>query len=375
MIVNKKFLFLGLIILIFLVLSGCGNFFEDSNKVVLNVYNWGEYISDGMDGTIDVNREFTRRTGIKVNYTNFQDNESLFAKLSSGASNYDVIIPSDYMVGKLIDKGMVKKLDFNNIPNFKNIKKDFLNPVYDITNEYSVPYTWGLIGLFYNKKYVQEEEISWDLLWDDKYSGKILMFDNSRDAFAVSQLRNGFSVNSQNKEVWRKTSEDLKRQKPLVQSYVMDQIFDKMSNEESFLAPYYDGDAKVLVQKNPNIGFVVPEKGSVKFVDAMCIPATSKHVKEAEMYINFMCDEDISRANMSKVGYSSPIFDEVPKSIMNCETFASLSDEMSALLDDLWVGVKVGEKNSPFLLALVLGAFSVMFIFVSVFHKKGRYKR
>lgn len=171
----------------------------------------------------------------------------------------------------------------------------------------------GLIGLFYNKKYVQEEEISWDLLWDDKYSGKILMFDNSRDAFAVSQLRNGFSVNSQNKEVWRKTSEDLKRQKPLVQSYVMDQIFDKMSNEESFLAPYYDGDAKVLVQKNPNIGFVVPEKGSVKFVDAMCIPATSKHVKEAEMYINFMCDEDISRANMSKVGYSSPIFDEVPK--------------------------------------------------------------
>ena len=370
MIVNKKFLFLGLIILIFLVLSGCGNFFEDSNKVVLNVYNWGEYISDGIDGTIDVNREFTRRTGIKVNYTNFQDNESLFAKLSSGASNYDVIIPSDYMVGKLIDKGMVKKLDFNNIPNFKNIKKDFLNPVYDITNEYSVPYTWGLIGLFYNKKYVQEEEISWDLLWDDKYSGKILMFDNSRDAFAVSQLRNGFSVNSQNKEVWRKTSEDLKRQKPLVQSYVMDQIFDKMSNEESFLAPYYDGDAKVLVQKNPNIGFVVPEKGSVKFVDAMCIPATSKHVKEAEMYINFMCDEDISRANMSKVGYSSPIFDEVPKSIMNCETFASLSDEMSALLDDLWVGVKVGEKNSPFLLALVLGAFSVMFIFVSVFHKK-----
>ena len=375
MIVNKKFLFLGLTILIFLVLSGCGNFFEDSNKVVLNVYNWGEYISDGMDCTIDVNREFTRRTGIKVNYTNFQDNESLFAKLSSGASNYDVIIPSDYMVGKLIDKGMVKKLDFNNIPNFKNIKKDFLNPVYDITNEYSVPYTWGLIGLFYNKKYVQEEEISWDLLWDDKYSGKILMFDNSRDAFAVSQLRNGFSVNSQNKEVWRKTSEDLKRQKPLVQSYVMDQIFDKMSNEESFLAPYYDGDAKVLVQKNPNIGFVVPEKGSVKFVDAMCIPATSKHVKEAEMYINFMCDEDISRANMSKVGYSSPIFDEVPKSIMNCETFASLSDEMSALLDDLWVGVKVGEKNSPFLLALVLGAFSVMFIFVSVFHKKSRYKR
>ena len=147
--------------------------------VTINVYNWGEYISDGTDGTIDINAEFTRRTGIQVNYTTYPDNESLYSKLASGGASYDVIIPSDYMISKMIDEGMLEKLDFNNIPNFQYIDEAYRNPLYDPENEYSVPYTWGVVGIFYNKNYVSEEETkSWDVLWNEKYAGKILMFDN-----------------------------------------------------------------------------------------------------------------------------------------------------------------------------------------------------
>ena len=359
-----KLLGLALFMMLF---TGCS---KDSSDITLNVYNWGEYVSDGSDGTLDINAEFTKKTGIKVNYTTFQDNESLFAKLASGVSDYDVIIPSDYMVGKLIKKGMLKKLDFGNIPNFKNIKPEFINLSYDPTNEYSVPYVWGLVGLFYNKKYVCENEITWDLLWDKKYEGKILMFDNPRDAFAISQIRNGISINSTNVCDWKATAEDLKLQRPLVQSYVMDQIFDKLVGEEGYIAPYYDGDAGLIQSKNPNIGFAIPKKGTIKFVDAMCVPKNSKRPKEAEMYINFMCEEEISRANVEKIGYSSPIIDTVYIDNENLQTFSALPDYVSYELDDLWVKVKAGSSNNPVVLIIILGLFVTLYLFVLVIMNK-----
>ena len=193
--------------------------------VTINVYNWGEYISNGVDDSIDVNKEFTRRTGIQVNYTTFESNENLYAKLVSGGANYDVIIPSDYMISKLIKENLVQKLDYQNIPNSKYIDQDFLKPVYDPTNEYSVPYTWGVVGIFYNKKYVKETVDSWNILWDEKYAGKILMFDNPRDAFGIAQKRLDFSFNSTDPNEWEEAAMLLKKQKPLVQAYVMDQIF------------------------------------------------------------------------------------------------------------------------------------------------------
>lgn len=362
----------GLTLFIMLI-TGCS---KTSSDITLNVYNWGEYISDGSDGTLDVNAEFTKKTGIKVNYTTFQDNESLFAKLASGSSDYDVIIPSDYMVGKLIKKGMLRKLDFGNIPNHTNIKPEFLNLSYDPTNEYSVPYTWGLVGLFYNKKYVHEDDITWDLLWDKKYEGKILMFDNPRDAFAISQIRNGISINSTNINDWRSTAEDLKLQRPLVQSYVMDQIFDKMVGEEGYIAPYYDGDAKLMQSKNPNIGFAIPKKGTIKFVDAMCIPKNSKYQKEAEMYINFMCEREVSRANVEKIGYSSPIIDSMYTDNKNLQTFSALPDDVSYELDDLWVKVKAGSRNNSVVLIIILGLFVASYFFVlAITHKLPRERK
>ena len=248
--------------------------------VTINVYNWGEYISNGTEGSLDVNAEFTRRTGIEVNYTTFDSNESLYSKLAGGGASYDVIVPSDYMISKLMNENMLAELDFSNIPNFEYIDEQFRNPDYDPENKFSVPYTWGTVGLFYNTDYVTEPVTSWSILWDEQYSGKILMFDNPRDAFAIAQERLGFSLNSTDESEWEQAAMLLKEQKPLVQAYVMDQIFDKMESGEAWLAPYYSGDAGTLVENNENIKFIVPEEGTNYFVDAMCIPATAEHKKK-----------------------------------------------------------------------------------------------
>ena len=274
--------------------------------VTINVYNWGEYIANGTDGSPDVNEEFTRRTGIRVNYTTFDSNEALYSKLVGGGADYDVIIPSDYMVSKLIDEKMLAQLDFSNIPNYRYIDERFRDPDYDPGSRYSVPYTWGVVGLFYNTDYIEEEITSWSALWDDRYAGKILMFDNPRDSFAIAQFMLGQSVNTTDENDWAEAAALLKQQKPLVQAYVMDRIFDKMESSEAWIAPYYSGDAAILVENSDSIRFVVPEEGTNYFVDAMCIPVTSSHKAEAEAYINFLCDPEIAGANMNYVGYSTP---------------------------------------------------------------------
>ncbi len=355
----------------------------------INVYNWGEYISNGVDGSLDVNKEFTKRTGIQVNYTTFESNENLYAKLVSGGANYDVIIPSDYMISKLTAEGMLEKLDFRNIPNFRYIDKQFQNPVYDPKNEYSVPYTWGVVGIFYNKKYVKEKVDSWKILWDEKYAGKILMFDNPRDAFGIAQKILGYSYNSTDPAQWEEAAMLLKRQKPLVQAYVMDQIFDKMSSGDAWLAPYYAGDAATLVEDNPDIGFAIPDKeGTNFFVDAVCIPKGSRHKAAAEAYINFLCDPEIAAANVDYIGYSTPesaakkllpkevvdnpIFYPDQKILDRSEIFTNLPDDTNRLLDTLWAEVKMGGPGQTATLVAVLAVFLLVYLGILLYKRRKR---
>ena len=357
-----------------------------STGVTINVYNWGEYISNGTEGSLDVNAEFTRRTGIEVNYTTFDSNESLYSKLAGGGANYDVIIPSDYMISKMINEDMLETIDFSNIPNFQNIDEAFRDPAYDPGCAHSVPYTWGTVGLFYNTDYIQEDVTSWSILWDEQYSGKILMFDNPRDAFAIAQVQLGVSLNSTDLDEWNEAAMLLKEQKPLVQAYVMDQIFDKMESGEAWLAPYYSGDAGVLVENNENIEFIIPEEGTNYFVDAMCIPKGAEHKKEAELYINFMCDPEIAGANMDYVGYATPIsaakaylaeeavnnpiFYPDEEVLSRTEVFVNLPPEISAQVDALWAEVKMGGPGDAITLIAIILFFLLIYIAILIWKRQ-----
>ena len=320
--------------------------------VTINVYNWGEYIANGTEGSLDVNAEFTRRTGIEVNYTTFDSNESLYSKLAGGGANYDVIIPSDYMVSKMIAENMLAELDFSNIPNFEYVDEQFRNPDYDPGSVHSVPYTWGTVGLFYNTDYITEPVTSWSILWDEQYSGKILMFDNPRDAFAIAQARLGFSLNTTDESEWEQAAMLLKEQKPLVQAYVMDQIFDKMESGEAWL------------------------------------PINAEHKAEAEQYINFMCDPEIAGANMDYVGYATPesaakaylspeavenpIYYPDDTVLANTEVFVNLPAETSALLDTLWAEVKMGGPGDSLVLVAIILVFLAAYIAIIVWKRLKR---
>ncbi|MBR5135150.1 MAG: extracellular solute-binding protein [Clostridia bacterium] len=332
--------------------------------VTLNVYNWGEYIDDEI---IDVNRAFTHVTGIEVNYKTFDNNENMYALLDSGAAEYDVVIPSDYMIGKMINRPesdggcMLAKLNFDNIPNYRYIDDMYKNREYDPTGEYTVPYTWGVVGIFYNTKYVDEADLEqgWGLLWNEKYSGKILMLNNPRDAFGITQKMLGYSLNTQNEgQLWH-CYEKLKEQKPLVQAYVMDQIYDRMINEEAWIAPYYNGDACIIMDEdegNPDIDFFVPDEGTNLFVDAMCVLKNSPHKTEAEQYINFMCRPEVAYANAEYIGYSSPhiearamqdddvkndpVFYPVEEVAGTWEVYLTLDEKTNRYMNELWLKLK-----------------------------------
>lgn len=332
----------------------------------INVYNWGEYISTGADeGTLDVNSEFEKLTGIKVNYTNYATNEELYAKLKGGGATYDVIIPSDYMISKMINEKLVQPLDMDNIPNFKYIMDNFRNQAYDPSNEYSVPYTWGTVGIIYDKTMIDipEEDIDWDLLWNEDYADQILMFDNPRDAFAIAELMQGYSLNTENSDELEDAARKLTQQKKIVQGYVMDEIFDKMGAGDALIAPYYAGDALTILEENEDLNFVVPKSGTNLFIDAMCIPSSARQKEAAEMYINFMCEPDIAFANIDYICYSTPhqaAFDmldedvrESPVSYPDSQfiadkttVFVNLSDDANLKMQNLWTEMKSAEDET-----------------------------
>ncbi|MEG0179931.1 MAG: spermidine/putrescine ABC transporter substrate-binding protein, partial [Oscillospiraceae bacterium] len=312
--IKRKFSCLILVILLlFTVATPCyaadepydwGKYKDDN--ITLNVYNWGLYISDGTDDTMNVIKEFENKTGIKVVYNTYDTNESLYSKLRSGGGDYDVIFPSDYMIGKMIGEGMLAELDYNNIPNIAMIGDEYKHQSYDPDDKYCVPYTWGIVGIVYNKTMVNEEITSWQSLWDEQYIGNILMFNNSRDAYAIAAKKLGVSLNPKTEKELIALNEELKTQKHLVSAYVMDEIFDKMEGGEAALAPYYAGDAITMISENPDLAFAIPEEGTNYFVDAMCVPKTSRNKGAAEMFINFLCETDVALANCEFIGYSTP---------------------------------------------------------------------
>lgn len=286
-------------------LSGCGS----SKKTTLYVYNWGQYISEGDDGSLDVIAAFEKAyPNIRVQYSTYDSNEIMYSKLANGGITVDVIIPSDYMIGRMVQEGMLEELNFDNIPNYQYIDDAFKNTSYDPENKYSVPYTWGTVGIIYNTKYVDEADVTgWELLWNEKYAGKILMFDNSRDAFGIAEYLLGYDVNTTDEAELQDCAAKLAEQKPVVQQYVMDQIFDAMENEEAWIAPYYAGDYLTMVEENPDLAFYRPTaQGYNMFIDAMCIPTCCQEKEATEAFINFLCSPEISSANMAFLGYSVP---------------------------------------------------------------------
>ena len=358
----------------------------------ITVYNWGQYISDGTDGSLDVIAAFEEETGIKVNYLTFDSNESMYTKLKTGGTTYDVIIPSDYMIGKLIEENMLEPLDFDNIPNYQYIDESFRNQSYDPSNTYSVPYTWGTVGLIYNSQYVSAADAaSWNCLWNEKYSGKILMFDNPRDAFAIAESILGYGLNTENEDELRAAAELLTEQKSLVQSYVMDQIFDKMQRGEAWAAPYYAGDFLTMVEENPDLAFSFPEEGFNIFIDAMCIPKGCQNKAGAEAFINFLCRPDICAANLDYLGYSAPetaakeLMDpEVTSSpvaypddetLARTESFGALSTQATQLMNDLWLNVKTtGSNTTLYIVISVVAVLAIAAVFVLMNVRRQRKK-
>ena len=366
--------------------------FKDAG-ISINVYNWGEYISNGEDDSLDVNKAFEELTGIEVNYTFYATNEELYAKLRAGGASYDVIIPSEYMIARMAKEGMLEEINLDNIPNFANIDPSLVDMPYDPGNKYSVPYTWGTVVLVYNTWLVSEDTDveTWGLLWNEKYKNNILMFNNPRDAYGIALKKIGFELNPENTEQIEKATLALKEQKPVVQAYVMDEIFDKMGAGEAAIAPYYAGDAITMMDENPDLAAAFPREGTNIFVDGMCIPKGAKQKEAAEMYINFMCEPEVGAANCEYIGYSTPnlasmeLLDEEITSnpiayppaevIENATYYKLLPDELNKAMDDGWKSLLADDENFTFWLVPAILLLSVLSSISIVVRKAIRKRR
>lgn len=318
------------------VFAGCGS----KNTLTLNVYNWGEYISDGSEGSFDTVREFekwyeeTYGQKVTVNYSTFASNEDMYSKIASGAVSYDVIVPSDYMIARMAQEGLLLPLDFDNIPNYSQIDEAFRGLYYDPENLYSVPYTYGIVGVIYDANVVDEADTgSWDLLWNEKYSGRILQFNNPRDAFGTAMYKLGIDVNTTDKAAWDQAYQELLTQRPLVYSYVMDEIYNMMESGEAAVGAYYAGDYFTMVDaqaENVDLQFYYPAETNF-YVDAMCIPSCAKNKELAEIFINYMLSEEPAVANALYTYYASPnsaVYE-------NEDYIAEMGDAMEVLYPDL----------------------------------------
>lgn len=334
------------------ILTGCGNSGSGENGEVI-VYNWGEYIDPE---TITM---FEEETGIKVVYDEFETNEIMYPKVEAGATAYDVICPSDYMIQKMIDNDLLAEINFDNIPNVKNIGRQYFeqSQEFDPENKYSVPYCFGTVGILYNKTMVDEPVDSWSILWDEKYADNILMQDSVRDAFMVALKLNHFSMNTMNEEELQIARDALIEQKPLVQAYVIDQVRDKMIGGEAALGVIYSGEAIYTQRENPDLEYAIPKEGTNVWIDSWVIPKNAPNKENAEKFIDFMCREDIALMNFEYITYSTPntaaqalIEDEDIRNSKiafpdfsqyeNLETFQYLGTEGDDLYNNLWKEVK-----------------------------------
>lgn len=355
----------------------------------INVYNWGEYIDESIFA------DFEELTGIKVNYSNYETNEAMYTKLAAGGASYDIVVPSDYMIERLINEDMLEKIDFSNVPNLKYIDGSLNTEAYDATGEYSVPFTWGFVGVVYNSEFVKDEVTGFADLWNGEYSGKILMMNNSRDVFAIALSRLGYSYNTTDPDHWNEAYELLREQKPLVQSYVTDEIYNKMEGGEAWIAPCYVGDYLWMKDNNPELRFVYPEEGSNTFIDAVCIPKSSKHKEAAEMFINFLCDPNISLRNINEIWYFTPNTEtaQMEDYYLNCDVddeyllgvleqqlpqtkgqlFDALPTDSQTHLEELWLLLKTSTVGLH--VYIILGGALVFAVAASVYRRIRRKRR
>ena len=351
----KKFKTLGALALSSLLtlslFSGCGKSETSTSDDVVYFYNCGDYIDE------DLLTKFTEETGIKVDYSTYDTNEIMYQKVKSTPGTYDLVVPSDYMIQKMIKEDMLEKLDFNNIPNYKYISEEFKNLAYDPDNEYSVPYMWGTIGIIYNPDIVTDPVDSWDILWNTNYANKqVIMFDSMRDSLGIALKKLGYSMNSTDpNEIEAATQALIEQKRTMDPLYYVDEVKDKMITEEAAIAPVWSGDAAYIMSENPKLKFVLPKEGTNKWFDAMAIPKGAKHKENAEKLINFLCDPENALQNVEYIEYSTPneaayemLDDEVkndesfypPQSILDkCEVFVDLNKDIR-LYDDAWMKVK-----------------------------------
>ena len=366
---KKMMTLLAAILLLALCLTGCGG----KDTLTLNVYNWGEYISDGSEDSFDTIREFekwyetTYGQKVKVNYSTFASNEDMYSKISIRAVSYDVIFPSDYMIARMAEENLLLPLDFENIPNYQYIDNTFKGLYYDPQNQYSVPYTYGIVGVIYDANVVDAADIGeWDLMWNEKYTGRIVQFNNSRDAFGTAMYKLGLDVNSSDKAVWDQAYNELLTQRPLVYSYVMDEIYNMMESGEAAIGAYYAGDYFTMLDAQADsvdLQFYYPERTNF-YVDAMCIPSCAQNQELAEIFINYMLSEEPAVANAEYTYYASPnslvynsaeyleYMGEETIAILypelgnfaeeyNTQAYRNLSTEMLDYLNTLWENVKI----------------------------------
>ena len=401
------FLYTLTVVLLMLLCIGFSSCAEE-NVQTLYVYNWGEYISDGSEDSLDVNAAFEEyyfeKYGkrITVNYSTFSSNEDMYAKISSGAATYDVIVPSDYMIQRMVSEELLAPLELSKIPNYEFIDEKFKgeNIYYedDSDNVYSVPYFYGMVGVIYNSSIVAEDDPqigSWELMWDPDYTGDILQFNNSRDAFGTALYYLGYDVNEATEEQWKEALVLLKDQKDVVQGYVMDEIFNKMKSGSAAVASYYAGDFLAMHEDNEDLSFFYPKEGTNSYVDAMCIPKNSKNYELALEYINFMCSEEVGVANATYTYYASPlttvvqneeyheIMSEVHEDAMEIlygemaesvptQAYLNLTPERLTMLNSLWEELKVESSIGVgiYVLCGVIIASLVLLVVGNIFKKR-----
>lgn len=367
----------------------------------LYVYNWGEYISDGSEGSLDVVKRFEQTYGITVKYDYYDSNETMYAQLKD--ARYDVIIPSDYMIAKLVREDMLQPLDWSLISNRDLIDPAYMDQYYDPESRYAVPYSVGMVGIVYNKKLLAEalgedEDYepphTWDLLWCDKLDeGQIINFNNPRDAFGVAMLDLGISVNTLDPHEWEDAFRHLQEQKSNC-IYLMDEVFNKMENGSATVATYYAGDCITMMDVNPDLAFYYPEEGSNIFIDAMCIPKGAQNVGAAHLFIDFMLDPEIATANANYISYASPnlavlenedydygegtdgyeILYNTPEGYF-CEYYHDLPDETLQLMNDLWIRLSIEDEEGAtnYGTIVFLGLLGIAFVWVCIHYGRKLY--
>ena len=324
-------------------IAGCGG-----SKETLNVYNWGDYIDP------QVLKDFEAEYKIKVVYEEFDTNEDMYVKIAAGSGKYDIAIPSDYMVRKMAREGMLIPIDWSKITNYGNIDDRFKNMPYDAQNQYSIPYMWGTVGILYNATMVDDEVDSWDILWNPKYSKKIFMLNSMRDSIGITLKKLGYSLNTKNEQEILAARDALQEQRPLVLSYVVDEVKDKMIGGEAALAVVWSGDAAYCMSHNENLNYVIPKEGSNIWVDAIVIPKTAQNVAAAHLFIDYLCRTEVGLANVEYIEYASPmgsVRERLPddvtgniafypneEDLLGSEVFEDLSDTLT-IYNQVWTEV------------------------------------